>query len=179
MLVVGSALSTPLAAQSAFAIGVAATVGGGWQVEAVDLGYVKNVHAGLFRYVAIGTRIGSFVDENALIGGARGVTAALVLQGRTGLAKLAEIGNESNPSSFGFDVTFEGVAYGSANSPLSQFGSTWGAFSVLPGVRFGDSESIRYGLVFGPTVFFGKSTDVRPFLSLRFEVPMVHRKRQK
>jgi len=180
MLVVASALSTPLAAQSAFALGVAATVGGSWQVEAVDLGYVKNVHAGLFRYLAIGTRIGSFVDENALIGGARGVTAALVLQGRTGLVKLADIGNESNPSSFGFDVTFEGVAYGSANSPLAgRFGSTWGAFSVLPGVRFGDAESIRYGLVFGPTVFFGKDTDVRPFLSLRFEVPMAHHKRQR
>ena len=176
MLVVASALSTPLAAQSAFAVGVAATVGGGWQVEAVDLGYVRGVHAGPLRYMSVGGRFGAFVDENALIGGARGFLAALVLQARTGLFRLADVGNETNPSAFGFDVTFEAVGYGSANTPLSQ-GSAWGAFAVLPGVRFGDPESVRYGLVFGPTVFFGQVTDVRPFLALRFEVPMVHRKR--
>ena len=170
-------MSTPLAAQSAFAVGVAATVGGSWQIEAVDLGYVQAVHAGPLRWVSVGGRFGSFVDEGALIGGARGFLAALVLQARTALVRLADVGNETNPSSFGFDVSFEAVGYGAANTPLPQFGSAWGAFSVLPGVRFGDPQSIRYGLVFGPTVFFGQQTEVRPFLALRFELPMVHHKR--
>ena len=156
---------------------MAATVGGGWQVEAVDIGYVQTVHAGPLRYMSVGGRIGSFVDENALIGGARGIVAGLVLQARTGLLKLADVGNETNPSSFGFDLSFEAVGYGAANTPLSQFGSAWGAVSVLPGVRFGDPQSMRYGLVFGPTLFFGKETEVRPFLALRFELPMVRHKR--
>jgi hypothetical protein len=179
MLVVGSALSTPLAAQSAFALGVAATVGGSWQIEAVDLGVVRSIHAGPLRSVSVGGRFGAFIDEGALIGGARGFVAALVLQTRTGLLQLADVGNETNPSSFGLDLSFEGVAYGAANTPLSQqFGSAWVGLSVLPGVRFGDAHTLRAGLVFGPTLFIGPTTEVRPFLALRFELPMVHHKRQ-
>jgi hypothetical protein len=182
MLVAGSALSTPLAAQTAFAFGVAATVGGSWQIEAVDLGYVKDVHAGPLRDVSVGGRFGAFVNEGSIVGGGQGFVAALVLQARTGLMPLADVGSETNPNSFGLDVTFEAVGYGAvnapANTPLSQLGSPWGAFSVLPGVRFGNPESIRSGLVVGPTVLFGHTTEVRAFAALRFEVPMVHRKRQ-
>jgi hypothetical protein len=177
-LVAGSALSTPLAAQHAFALGVAATVGGSWQIEAVDLGWVQQVHAGPFRSVSIGGRFGAFVDEGAVIGGARGFVAGLVLQGRTGLLQAADVGNETNPSSVGFDVSLEGVAYGAANTALPQFGSAWGAVSVLPGLRFGNPQTLRAGVVFGPTLFFGHETDVRPFLAFRFELPMTHRKRQ-
>jgi hypothetical protein len=182
MLMAGAALSTPLAAQSAIGVGVAATVGGSWQIEAVDLGYVQAVHAGPLRYVSVGGRFGAFVNEGAVFGGAQGFVAALVLQARTGLLQVADVGNESNPSSFGVDVTFEAVGYGGtnapANTPLSQLGSAWGAFSVLPGVRFGNPESVRSGLVIGPTVLLGHTTEVRPFIALRFELPMVHRKRQ-
>ncbi len=88
-----------------------------------------------------------------------------------GPANLADVGNESNPSPLGFDVTFEGAVYGSANAP-SEFGTVWGAVSVLPGLRIGAGPQMRYGLVFGPTIFFGQTTEVRPFLAVRFEVPM-------
>ena len=180
MLVAASALSTPLAGQSAFAVGVAATVGGNWQFEAVDLGYVAGVHAGPLRYVSVGARFGAFVNEGVFIGGSQGFIAALVLQARTKLLQLADVGSETNPSSFGLDVTFEAVGYGAANEPrataFSDLGSAWGAVSILPGLRFGNPETIRYGIVFGPTVSFGSTTDVRPFLALRFEVPMAHRR---
>jgi hypothetical protein len=178
MLVAGSALSTPLTAQSAVGIGVAATVGGSWQIEALDLGYVQAVHAGPLRWASVGGRFGSFVDEGAITGGTRGFVGALVLQTRTGLVRIADVGNESKPSPLGFDVTFEAVGYAGANTPWSQIGSEWGAFSVLPGVRFGDSESVRSALLIGPTVLFGQATEVRAFVALRFELPMVHRKRQ-
>ena len=176
MLIVSCALSTPLAAQSAFALGVAATVGGSWQIEAVDLGMVRAAHAGPFRSVTIGGRFGAFVDETALIGGARGFVAGLVLGGRTGLLQLADVGNETNPSAVGFDVSLEAVGYKAWNTALPQFGSAWGAVSVLPGIRFGSPSTLRAGLVFGPTIFFGHETDVRPFLSLRFEIPMARHK---
>lgn len=168
----GFALSTPLAAQSAFAIGVAATVGGSWQIEAVDLGYVKAVRGGPFRSLTVGGRFGAFVDEGALVGGARGFVAGLVVQGRTGVLQLADIGNETNPSAVGFDISLEGAGYKAWNTALPQFGSAWGAVSLLPGIRFGNAQTLRAGLVFGPTLFFGHETDVRPFLGLRFELPM-------
>jgi hypothetical protein len=171
MLVVGFALSTPLRAQSAFAFGVAATVGGSWQIEGVDLGYVTTWKAGPFRYLSIGGRVGVFVDESAITGGTRGIVGGLVLQTRTSILQLADVGSETNPSPFGLDLTLEGSVYAAANNP-SQFGSAWGAVSVLPGVRIGNAQSVRYGLVFGPTLFIGSSTEVRPFLALRFEIPM-------
>lgn len=176
MLVVGFALSTPLGAQSSFAFGVAATLGGSWQIEGVDLGYVRSVHVGPFRYMSVGGRVGAFVDESAITGGTRGVVGGLVLQTRTNILQLADVGSETNPSPFGFDLTLEGAVYGAANNP-SQFGSAWGAVSVLPGVRIGNAESVRYGLVLGPAVFFGEETEVRAFLALRFEIPMGRGKR--
>ena len=94
MLMAGSALSTPLAAQSAIGFGVAATVGGSWQIEAVDLGYVQAVHAGPLRYVSVGGRFGAFVNEGAVFGGAQGFVAALVLQARTGLLQVLPLLSE-------------------------------------------------------------------------------------
>jgi hypothetical protein len=182
MLVAGSALSTPLAAQSAFGFGVGATLGGGWQIQAADIGYVQAVHAGPLRYVSLGGRLGVFVDEGAVFGGSHGFVAALVLQARTALVRLADVGSETNPSPFGLDVTFEAAGYGAANLPadttFSRLGSWWGGVSVLPGLRFGNPEGFRSGLLIGPTVLFGKATEVRAFAALRFELPMVHRKRQ-
>ena len=46
MLVLAGCLSTPLAAQSAWTLGLAATLGGGWQIEGADLGVVRRVRAG-------------------------------------------------------------------------------------------------------------------------------------
>lgn len=178
MLAAGSLLSTPLAAQTSFAIGAAATVGGSWQIEGLDLGWVKEVNAGPMRYFSLGGRVGLFVDQDQITGGTRGVMGGLVMQTRTGLLSLADVGNESNPSSLGLDLTFEGAVYGAANNPLNQLGSVFGAVSVLPGVRIGAGPQMRYGLVFGPTVFFGKETEVRAFLALRFEVPLARSRPQ-
>jgi len=177
MLVAACGLSTPLVAQHAIAGGIAATVGGSWQVEAVDVGYVQAVHAGPLRSASIGGRFGQWVDESQISGGSRGFVAALVLQTRTGLHRLADVGSETNPSAVGLDLSFEGILYGSANNPLSEVGSAWGAFSVLPGVRIGDADHVRYGLVVGPTVFVGPQVEVRPFVSVRIEMPMAHHKR--
>lgn len=171
MLAAGSILSTPLAAQHSLAIGAAAILGGDWQIEGGEVAWITQVNAGPLRYFSIGGRVGVFVDESQITGGTRGIATGLVLQTRTGMANVADVGNESNPSPLGFDVTFEGAVYGSANAP-SEFGTVWGAVSVLPGLRIGTGPQMRYGLVFGPTIFFGKSTEVRPFLAVRFEVPM-------
>src|SRR5256885_2495576 len=69
------ALSTPLGAQTrgAWTLGFAGTLGGGWQVEAADVGYARAVRAGPLRVASLTARLGSFIDEGAIIGGGRGV----------------------------------------------------------------------------------------------------------
>jgi len=173
MLVAAGALSTPLAAQSA-ALGLAATLGGGWQIEGVDIGYQRSVRAGLFQSVALGVRLGGFIDEGQIVGGTQGFVVGGVLSLRTGMAHLADVGNEGSAAPIGIDVTIEAAGYGGINSPLAQ-GSSWASVSILPGIRFGDGPGARYSFVVGPTVFLGKSSDIRAFAGLRFEIPLAHR----
>lgn len=172
------ALSTPLAAQSraALLLGYAGTLGGGWQVEAADIGYARSVRAGPLRVASVGARVGSFMDEGAIIGGARGFVFGVTLGGQTGLWTLAELGNETGANAVGVDFTIEATGYLGTRSPLS-VGSPWGAVTTLPGLRFGSPDGARFGLLVGPTFFFGDVGDVRPFLGLRFEAPLARRER--
>src|SRR3989442_7812236 len=67
-------LSTPLAGQgNALTAGLAYTVGGGWQVEGLDFGVARAVHAGPIAALSLTARIGSFIHESAIIRRARGV----------------------------------------------------------------------------------------------------------
>ncbi len=175
MLAALAGLSTPLAAQSgAFTGGLAWTVGGGWQVEGADLGYARAVRAGPASVVSLAARVGSFIDEGAIIGGARGVVFGVTLAARTPMAHLADLGADTSGSQLGVDLTLEATGYAGSRNPLP-VGSPWGAVSALPGLRFGDPHGAQYALVFGPTVFFGDITQVRPFLGFRFEAPLARR----
>src|SRR5207247_7820089 len=146
MLVTLLTLSTPLAGQSggrggrggrgAWVFGFAGTLGGGWQVEAADVGYARAVRAGPMRVASLTARLGSFVDEGAILGGARGFVFGLTLGGHTGLLPLADLGTEPSKSEVGVDLTVEGTAYIGARSPFPQ-GSRWGALTVLPGLKSG------------------------------------------
>lgn len=164
-------LSTPLAAQSAFTLGIAATLGGGWQIEGADVGLVRRVGWGPFRRVSATARLGSFIDEGAIIGGAKGFIGAAVFGLKTAPAMIAELGDETNPTQIGADLTFEAGGWLGSNSPLPQGGS-WASLALLPGLRFGGSDGVQYSLMLGPTVFFGRSTDVHGFLGVRFEAPL-------
>ena len=176
MLAALGGLSTPLAGQSALALGLAFTVGSGWQIEALDAGLTRRVHAGPIAAVGLGARLGSFIDEGAIIGGARGFVFGTTLSARTHTATIAELGADSSTSRVGLDLTVEATGYVGSRSPLPE-GSPWGAVSVLPGIRFGDSNGGGLGLLFGPTVFFGDITRVRPFLGIRFDTPLARRER--
>ena len=184
MLVTLLTLSTPLAGQSggrggrggrgAWVFGFAGTLGGGWQVEAADVGYARVVAAGPLRVATLAARVGSFIDEGAIIGGSRGFLAGLTLGGRTKPVRLADLGTETSTSEVGADLAIEATGYLGAHSPLPQ-GPSWGGVTLLPGVWFGDAQGFRIGLLFGPTVYFGRSGDVHPFLGLRFEAPLARR----
>jgi hypothetical protein len=178
MLVGLAGLSTPLAAQSGgVTAGLAWTVGAGWQVEAADVGYARALRAGPLSVLALTARIGSFVDQSQIIGGARGVVFGVTVAGRTPTARLANLGSDSSTSELGLDMTLEATGYAGSRDPLP-VGSPWGAVSALPGLRFGDPNGAQYALLLGPTVFVGQITQVRPFLGLRFEAPLARRERR-
>jgi hypothetical protein len=174
MLALGLGLSTPLVAQTQWSVGFAGTLGGGWQIEGAEFGAVRRLAAGPLRFGSLSVRLGSFVDEGAIIGGTRGLMAGVSLGARSGLAKLADVGTENSPSAFGVDLTVEATGYLGTRSPLPE-GSPWAALSVLPGLRFGDADGVHYALLIGPSIFFGRTSDVHALLGLRFELPLAHR----
>jgi hypothetical protein len=175
MLTALAGLSTPLAGQGgALTLGLAGTLGSGWQIEALDVGYARRVHAGPIAALSLTARLGSFIDEGAIIGGARGFVFGTSLAARTPTATIAELGADTGASRIGVDLTVEATAYAGSHSPLL-VGSPWGAVSVLPGLRFGDPNGARFGLLIGPTVFFGDVTQTRVFLGVRFEAPLARR----
>jgi hypothetical protein len=179
MLVVLGTLSTPLAGQSgAIGVGFTATIGSGWQIEAGEIGYVRRTARGPVRALSASARLGSFIDEGAILGGARGFVSAATLSARSGRVMLAELGDPQNLTAIGFDVTLEATGYLTAHSPLPQ-GSTWAAVAFLPGLRIGSGDGAQYGLVIGPTVFLGAGSGsaVRGLLAFRVEAPLARRER--
>ena len=176
MLALLGALSTPLAAQAgAIGVGFAATLGSGWQIESGEIGYVRRM-AGPVRALSVGARLGSFIDQGAILGGTRGFVFAGTLGARSGRITLAELGDERNLTAIGFDVTIEATGYLTANSPQPQW-SRWGAVALLPGFRVGSGDGAQYGFVIGPTAFFGSKTEVRGLLAFRVEAPLARRER--
>jgi hypothetical protein len=174
MLVLLGALSTPGAAQSAIAVGFAATLGRGWQIEGGELGYVRRFGGGPVRAASAGLRVGSFIDEGAILGGGRGIVAAATFGARTASMSLGQMGDERNLTSLGFDLTFELSGYLGSHSPMPQ-GSSWLAAAVLPGFRIAGGNGPSYALLVGPTVFFGSKTEVRGLLAFRVEAPLARR----
>jgi hypothetical protein len=188
MLVVLGALSTPLAAQAAgdsgggrgrgaaIGVGFTATVGSGWQIESGEIGYARRLARGPVRAVAASARLGSFIDEGAILGGARGFVFAGTLSARSGRLLLAELGDEHNLTAIGFDVTLETTGYLTTRSPLLR-GSKWAAVALLPGVRIGGVDGTQYGIVIGPTAFLGGGVkaEVRGLLAFRVEAPLARR----
>ena len=176
MLIGLAGLSTPLAAQETsgglLTLGLAYTVGSGWQIQGFDVGYGRALRSGPIAALSLGARLGEFIDQRAILGGAQGFVFGATLAARTRALTIAEFGADTAPSRVGLDVTVETTGYAGAHSPLG-IGSPWGAISVLPGLRVGN-----FGVLFGPTAFFGTATLVRPFLGVRFEVPLARRERR-
>ncbi|HYR31216.1 MAG TPA: hypothetical protein VEO93_04800 [Gemmatimonadales bacterium] len=174
MSLVAVVLSTPAAAQNALTVGLAATLGSGWQIEGGDIGLVRRIAAGPFRRMSATARFAEFKDQGAIIGGAQGFIGAVTLGLKTAPLTIAELGDEKSPSQIGADLTLEAGGWLGSNSPLPQGGS-WASLALLPGLRFGNADGGQFSLMLGPAVFFGRSTDVHAFLGVRFEAPLARR----
>jgi hypothetical protein len=192
MLVALGALSTTLAAQSntvqsdsaqshkprrhAIGFGLVATLGANWQIESAEIGYVRRPSRG-FAAVGIAARVGTFMNESAILGGNQGVVFAATLSARTHMKSIAQLGMDENGTGIGFDLTFELSGYTAARSPMS-LGSHWIGISVLPAFSVGSGSAPHFAIVIGPTAFFsGGRPVVRGLLAFRGEAPLAPRER--
>lgn len=191
-LVALGALTTTLAAQSstaqadstqaskaprhAIGFGLVATLGANWQIESAEIGYVHRPTRG-FAAVGIAARLGTFMNESAMIGGNRGFVFATTLSFRTQMKSIAQFGTDENGTGLGFDLTFELSGYLAAGSPMS-LGSHWLGVSMLPAFSVGSGSAPHFALVVGPTAFFtGGKPVMRGLLAIRGEAPLARRER--
>ena len=185
MLVALAGLSTRLAAQGtttdssttkepshhAIGFGYFATLGSYWQIEAAEIGYVRRMSHGLAAFSVSG-RVGTFIDETAVVGGTKGIVFAPTLAARTHMKRIAQLGEDERGTAIGLDVTVEASAYFAGGSPFWQ-GPRWGAIALLPGLRIGNAA-----IVIGPTAFFaGNKPAVRGLLAFRGEAPLARKER--
>jgi hypothetical protein len=153
-----------------FAAGLTATLGGEWQLQGVDAGYVKPVNLGLFRFVNGMARIGTFVNEATVTSGARGFVGGLAVGAETPLVTIFDVGAEQSPTRVAFNVTLEVSGYLASKSPFPQ-GHRFMAVALLPAVRSVQTENVGFSLMVGPVALLGHQTDVRALLSVRLEIP--------
>lgn len=181
-LLVGYGVVAPLRsaqAQGANAIGFGyvATLGDGWEIESVEIGYVRRPHRG-FAALSFGTRVGAFVNEKSMLGGTGGAVLAATFSARTKMKSIAEFGTEEHGTGLGFDVTFEVSGYTASRSPLVQ-GTHWAAISVLPAFSLGNGDAAHFAIVIGPTVWFSSTKPaMRGLFALRGEAPLARRERR-
>lgn len=156
----------------AIGFGYVATLGAYWQIEAAEVGYVRNLSRGPAA-ISLTGRLGTFIDETGVSGSSRGVVFATTLAARSRLKRIAQLGEDEKGTAIGLDVTFEASAYFASSSPFYQ-GSRWGAIALLPGLRFG-----KAAIVIGPTAFLaGGKPAVRGLLAFRGEATLARRERQ-
>jgi len=187
MFMAFAALPAMLAAQSsgappfkarphAIGFGFFATLGAYWQMEGVEIGYVRRMQRGLAA-LSLSSRVGTFINESSMIGGTQGIAFGATLAARTRMKSFAQVGEEEHGTAIGFDMTFEVTGYTASGSPLAR--TRWLAVSVLPALSLGSGDAAHFGIVIGPTAFLGDGKpSVRGMLAFRGEAPLARRERR-
>ena len=181
-LLVAYGVVTPLlAAQTqganAIGFGYVATLGDGWEIESVEIGFARRPHRG-FAALSFGARVGAFVNEKTMLGGTGGAVLAATFSARTKMNSIAEFGTEEHGTGLGFDLTFELSGYTASSSPLAQ-GTHWAAISVLPAFSLGNGDAAHFAIVIGPTLWLSNSKPaMRGLFALRGEAPLARRERR-
>ena len=159
----------------AIGFGFVATLGANWQMEGVEIAYVRRLQRGLAA-LSVSTRIGTFINESTMLGGTKGIAFGGTIAARTRMRTFAQFGEEEHGSAIGGDVTLELSGYTSAGSPLSR--TQWLAISLLPALSLGSGDSPHFGIVIGPTLFLGDGKPaMRGLLAFRGEAPLARRER--
>ena len=160
----------------AIGFGFFATLGANWQMEGVEVAYVRRLQRGLAA-LSISTRLGTFINESLMSGGSQGIGAGATVAARTRMKSFAQFGEEEGGTVIGADLTLEVTGYTtSGNSPYPR--DRWMAISLLPALSIGAGDAPHFGIVIGPTLFLGDGKPgVRGLLSFRGEAPLARRER--
>jgi hypothetical protein len=159
----------------AIGFGFFATLGANWQLEGVEIGYVRRMQRGLAA-VSFSGRVGTFINESTMLGGSQGVAFGGTLAGRTRMKSIAQFGEEEHGTAIGLDMTLELTGYSAAGSPVSR--TRWLAVSALPALSIGSGDAAHFAIVVGPTLFWGDGKPAaRGFLAFRGEAPLARRER--
>ena len=162
--------------QHAIGFGLVATLGANWQIESAEIGYVHRPARGVAA-VGIAARLGTFMNESAMLGGNQGFVFSTTLSVRTQMKSIAQFGADEHGTGIGFDLTFELSGYLAASSPMS-LGSRWLGVSLLPAFSVGSGSAPHFAIVIGPTAFFnGGKPVMRGLLAFRGEAPLARRER--
>lgn len=154
--------------------GFFATLGANWQMEGIEVGYVRRLQRGPAA-VSVSGRVATFINESTMLGGTQGIVFGGTLAARTRMHSIAQFGAEEKGTGIGFDVTLELTGYAASSSPMSQ-GSRWLAVSLLPAFSIGSGDAPHFGIVIGPTLFMGSTKPMmRGLLAFRGEAPLARR----
>lgn len=173
--VIACLLPSALAAQQrGFTVGVTGFTGGNWQPSGVEVGTLRAVGAAPGQSVALMLRLGSFVQDQAvLIGGTTGFFVSVVGAYRRPLLTIAAMGSERDLSYARLAGVLElGVAK-DFNSPLPQ-GNVRGTGAALVGFSFGGSGRIdeNFAILGGPAWFVGDASSMHAQFTMRFQSPL-------
>ena len=160
----------------AIGFGFFATLGAYWQMEGVEIAYVRRLPRGLAA-LSVSTRLGTFINESSMRGGSQGLGFGGTIAARTRMKSFAQFGEEEHGTAIGADLTLELTGYGaSGSSPFSR--KRWMAISLLPALSIGAGDAPHFGIVIGPTLFLGDGKPAaRGLLSFRGEAPLARRER--
>jgi hypothetical protein len=159
----------------AIGFGFFATLGAYWQMEGVEIAYVRRMQRGLAA-LSVSTRVATFINESTMLGGTQGIAFGGTIAARTKMKSFAQFGEEEHGTAIGADMTLEVTGYTASNSPLSR--TQWLAISLLPALSLGSGDSPRFGIVIGPTLFLGDGKPAaRGMLAFRGEAPLARRER--
>lgn len=160
----------------AIGFGFFSTLGAYWQMQGVELGYVRRMQRGLAA-LSFSSRVGTFINESSMIGGTQGIAFGATLAARTRMKSFAQVGEEEHGTAIGADLTFEVTGYTASGSPFPR--TRWLAISVLPALSLGSGDAAHFGIVIGPTAFLGDGKpSVRGMLAFRGEAPLARRERR-
>ena len=159
----------------AIGFGFFATLGAYWQMEGVEVAYVRRMQRGLAA-LSVSTRVATYVNQSTMLGGTQGIAFGGTIAARTRMKSFAQFGEEEHGTAIGADLTLELTGYAASGSPRSR--TRWVAISLLPALSLGSGDSPHFGIVIGPTLFLGDGKPVaRGLLAFRGEAPLARRER--
>lgn len=162
------------AQQSGYTVGVTGFTGGDWQPSGVEIGLMRAVGAAPGQAAALMLRVGSFVQDQAvLVGGSTGFFTSVLGAFRRPIATLAIVGSERHPAYLRLLAVAELGASKDFNSPLPQ-GGFRGTAALLFGFSFGSAGRIdeSFALLAGPALFVGDASSSHAQVTMRFQSPL-------